>query len=84
VPIIPGIKVLKSAYQLKSVPRTFHVDLPAELVNDTLANPKQIEEIGVRWCQKQVADLLANGHKNVHFYVMNDAHLVKRVIEGLS
>lgn len=81
VPIIPGIKVLKSANQLKSVPRTFHIDLPPELVNDVLANPKNAEEIGVRWAAQQTRDLLEKGHNNVHFYVMNDAHLVKKAIE---
>lgn len=84
VPIVPGIKVLKSAYQLKSIPRTFHVDLPGELVNEIIASPKHVEEIGARWTQKQVEDLISHGHKNIHFYVMNDAQVVKKVIEAVS
>lgn len=81
VPIIPGLKVIKSAGQLKSVPRTFHVDFPGEFVNEILANPDHASEIGVNWAAKQTAELLDNGFLNVHFYVMNDAHLVREAIE---
>ncbi|MGZ3723270.1 MAG: methylenetetrahydrofolate reductase, partial [Bdellovibrionales bacterium] len=84
VPIIPGLKVLKSVGQLKTVPRTFHCDLPNQLVQDVLANPGHVEEIGQRWASSQVKDLLQNGHQNIHFYVMNDMHLVKKVIEKVD
>jgi methylenetetrahydrofolate reductase (NADPH) len=81
VPIIPGLKVLKSLTQLKSVPRTFHVDLPVALVEQIMSEPERVEQIGFEWAKGQVEDLLNHGHKNLHFYVMNDVHLVKRVIE---
>jgi methylenetetrahydrofolate reductase (NADPH) len=81
VPIIPGIKILKSAGQLKSVPRTFHIDLPAELAGEVLENPEHAEEIGCKWAIKQTQGLLDAGFMNVHFYVMNDAHLVRSVID---
>lgn len=81
VPIIPGIKVLKSEGQLKSIPRTFHIDLPPELVSEVIENPKHAEQIGCNWAVKQARELMENGYLNVHFYVMNDAHLVRSVIE---
>jgi methylenetetrahydrofolate reductase (NADPH) len=84
VPIIPGLKVLKSIHQLKSIPRTFHVDLPSVLVDEVLASPEHVQEIGVRWARKQVEDLLNHGQKNVHFYVMNDADLVTKAVQGLA
>ena len=84
MPIIPGLKVLKSAAQLKSVPRTFHVNLPVELVNEMRANPEHVETVGCKWAEKQVKELLEHGHNNIHFYVMNDMHLVKSVIEKVD
>lgn len=80
VPIVPGIKILKSAGQLKSVPRTFHVDLPSDLAGEILENPDKAEHIGCEWARKQTRELLEKGFFNVHFYVMNDAHLVRDVI----
>lgn len=44
VPIIPGLKVIKSAAQLKSLPRTFHIDLPDDLVSEILAKPDHAAE----------------------------------------
>lgn len=83
VPIIPGLKVLRSLNQLKSIPKTFHCDLPDELVDEVMANPEHVGEIGQRWGQKQVHDLINKGHNNLHFYVMQDAHLVTKIIESV-
>lgn len=81
VPIVPGLKVLRSYKQLKSIPRTFHIDLPTELVNEVMASPEHTEEIGLRWAARQVRDLHEHGYMNVHFYVMHDAENVKRVVQ---
>jgi len=80
VPIIPGLKVLKSEGQLKSIPRTFHADLPTDLVQAVMDDPENAEKIGCDWAVKQTRELLDRGFLNVHFYVMNDAHLVRDVI----
>lgn len=83
VPIIPGLKVLRSVNQLKSVPKTFHVDLPTDLVDEVTASPGNCAEIGAKWTEKQVHDLINNGFNNVHFYVMQDAHLVTKIVESV-
>ncbi len=84
VPIIPGLKILKSVTQLRSIPKTFHVDLPDELVDEVTASPQHASEIGQRWCQKQVHDLINNGHYNLHFYVMQDATLVSDIVKTVT
>lgn len=84
VPIIPGLKVLRSLNQLKSVPKTFHVDLPNALVDEIMDSPEHVSEIGQRWAQKQVHDLINHGFSNLHFYVMQDAHLVTKIIETVK
>lgn len=81
VPIVPGLKILKSASQLRSIPKTFHVDLPDALVDEITASPEHAAEIGKRWCQKQVHDLINNGHNNIHFYVMQDASMVSDIVK---
>ncbi|MBL7544802.1 MAG: methylenetetrahydrofolate reductase [Bdellovibrionaceae bacterium] len=76
VPIVPGLKIIKQVSQLKTVPKTFSVDLPEPLVDEISASPNHVEEIGRRWAHQQVQDLIKNGEKNIHFYIMNDASLV--------
>ncbi len=80
-PIVPGLKVVKSLGQLKSIPKTFHTHLPEEMVDEMTENPKNIAEIGQRWALKQAKDLIDHGHKNVHFYIMNDASLVVDIVK---
>ena len=84
VPIIPGIKVLRTLGQLKSIPKTFHVDLPTALVDEIMESPSHVGEIGKRWAQHQVHDLIKNGHSSVHFYVMQDANVVTQIIETVK
>jgi len=84
VPIIPGLKVLRSTSQLKSIPRTFHVDLPSEMVDEILASPHHVEAIGQQWTEMQTRDLLNNGFNSIHFYVMQDAHVVSKIAQSVT
>lgn len=83
VPIVPGLKVLRSAEQLKSIPKNFFVDIPEALSEEILNNPKNAPEIGQRWATKQVEGLLNGKAPCVHFYVMNDSKLVVDVVKKL-
>lgn len=84
VPIIPGLKVLKSAAQLKSVPKNFYIDLPNALVDEITSAPQHAAEIGARWAHRQVAELLAAGVPNIHFYVLNDVHSVANIVKDFK
>jgi methylenetetrahydrofolate reductase (NADPH) len=83
VPIIPGLKVLKTVHQLTSLPRNFYISFPDSLVNEVMANPAHVREIGVRHAVQQCEQLLNNGVKCIHFYVVNDAELAINVISKL-
>jgi len=83
VPIIPGIKVINSMNQLTSIPKNFHVNLPDKLVDDLFNNPKKVKEIGLNWALHQCSDLVKNGYTNIHFFIMNDATAVIKIIDQL-
>jgi len=83
VPIIPGLKIINSVRQLTSLPKNFHISIPDELVDEIHESPKHVKEIGIRWGIKQSEELLNEGHKCLHFYIMNDAKSVMKVIEKL-
>jgi len=84
VPIIPGIKVIRSLAQLKTLPKTFHIDLPDQLVDEMTENPNHVEEIGVRWATKQAEGLMNANVPSLHFYVLNDAPLVAGIVRKLQ
>ncbi len=81
VPIIPGIKVLKSMSQLSSIPKNFYIDFPDALVDEVTKNPKNILEIGKKWAENQVEDLLNKGVPSVHFYILNDTSTVVDIVK---
>lgn len=81
VPIIPGLKILKSAKQLQTVPKNFYIDLPDELVGSVLESPEHAREIGKQWAIKQSEELLQKGAPSLHFYIMNDTDTVIEVMK---
>lgn len=85
VPIIPGLKILSSAKQLMTIPRTFYVEVPDALSDEVLnAKPEHVADIGVEWALKQSEELLAHGVPALHFYVMQSANAVKKLMAKLK
>lgn len=83
VPIIPGLKIISSLKQLQSIPRHFYVNFPDGMVDEMLANPQHIRQIGIDHAIKQTDELLGAGAKCVHFYIMNDGSSVSEVVDRL-
>lgn len=81
IPIIPGIKVIKSASQLVSVPKNFYIDFPDQLVEEVTKDPKNVTAIGKEWATKQVQGLLEGGVPGVHFYIMNDTSTIVDIVK---
>ncbi len=81
VPIIPGIKILGSEKQLKSIPKNFYVNIPTELSDEVDEAPKHAKNIGINWCANQCEGLMNHGVKNIHFYIMSGAAGVTEVLK---
>ena len=84
IPIIPGIKILSSINQLNSIPKNFYVNVPIDLADDIEKNPNFAKDIGINWCIKQCEELLNNDVKNLHFYIMNGASSVSKVLQKIN
>ncbi|MCF7796776.1 MAG: methylenetetrahydrofolate reductase [NAD(P)H] [Lentisphaeria bacterium] len=86
VPIIPGLKLLTKPYQLKSLPAHFHVNIPDELVSamENAESKTEVQELGMAHLKRQAEELINAGVPCLHFYVMNDVHLVRDVVHDLK
>jgi len=84
VPIIPGLKILTSEKQLSSIPRKFYVEVPATLADEVIANPEHVADIGIEWAAKQSQELLDRGVPSLHFYVMQSATAIKKLMARLK
>ena len=81
VPIIPGIKILTNKTQLAAIPRNFYVDIPSDLADAAAAAPEgRVADVGVEWATRQLRELMEQGAPSVHFYVMQSAAAVSRVL----
>ena len=82
VPIIPGLKPLTKRYQLQSLPRMFHVDIPDDLVKavQSAKTDEAVKEIGIEWCIMQSKELKAKGVPCLHYYMMGDSKTIFKIV----
>lgn len=81
IPIIPGLKILSSKSHLKLLPERFHVTIPDDLVNQVKnSDPKDVKRIGVKWALNQCQELLEMKVPCIHFYIMQSAKSVLKVV----
>jgi methylenetetrahydrofolate reductase (NADPH) len=84
VPIIPGLKVLRTMNHLQSLPKAFHLCIPDDLSDAIVSDPKNAGAIGEEWSIRQCRELLDHGVPGLHFYIMSDPSPAVRVIDSLS
>jgi methylenetetrahydrofolate reductase (NADPH) len=85
VPIIPGLKILTSQKQLSSLPKTFFVEIPDAFAEEVMAaKPEHVVDIGVEWALKQSQELLDKGAPSLHYYVMQSASAIKKLMAKLK
>ncbi|MEI6309885.1 MAG: methylenetetrahydrofolate reductase [bacterium] len=83
-PIIPGIKVLTRPRQLASIPRTFHVSLPQELLAwGGEADPARFARAAVEQATRLCRELLALEVPGLHFFTMGRGAEVAAVLAAL-
>jgi len=85
-PIVAGLLPVLSAKQIKRIAGLCGCRIPEALQKelDTAGDDDtKAEAIGVRWCRAQVMDLLCQGVQGLHFYVLNRATHVEKILDGL-
>ncbi len=85
VPIVPGLKPLTKAYQLKSLPRMFYVNMPEALVKEVekVTKPEHAQEVGIEWCITQSRELKKFGVPCLHYYTMGDVETIKSIVKAV-
>jgi methylenetetrahydrofolate reductase (NADPH) len=84
IPIIPGIKIVTRAEQLRLIPKHFGATVPPELVAQVTASPPdRVVDVGVRWALEQTRGLFEHGAPSVHFYIMQNTGPLVALMELL-
>ncbi|XP_020908461.1 uncharacterized protein LOC110246456 [Exaiptasia diaphana] len=85
VPIIPGLKILTTKRHLRSIPRTFHCEIPPALADEIeKAKKDQVQSIGVEWALGQAQELVDKGVPSVHFYIMQSPKAINSLLPRLK
>lgn len=85
VPVIPGLKPITSKKQLTIIPRTFYVDIPADLSAEILKckTDEEVEKVGTEWLLTQSKELKKAGVPVLHYYTLGKPHVVANVVREL-
>lgn len=85
VPIIPGLKPVTTKKQLTVLPKTFYIDLPAELSNEILKckADEDVEKVGMEWLLMQSKELKKAGVPVLHYYTLGRPHVIVDVVKEL-
>ncbi len=83
VPIIPGLKPLVSKTQIETIPSSFHVNIPAELVTaiEEARTREQAFASGVRFLARLAEQLIAYGVPGIHVFTMGQGRAAKALLE---
>ena len=85
VPVIPGLKPISSQRQIDLLPRSFHIDIPQQLVSE-LSKAKSADaayKIGIEWAIQQSRELLAHGAPAIHYYTMAKSDNVCKIVKAV-
>jgi len=85
-PVIPGLLPIHSQAQVEKIAGLCGAEVPAELrrrLEAAGADPEAAAEVGVDWCIEQCSGLLEAGVEGIHYYVLNKARVMEKVIAGL-
>jgi methylenetetrahydrofolate reductase (NADPH) len=85
VPIIPGLKPLVSKKQIMTIPSSFHVSIPAELVSliEDARTREQAFANGVRYLANLAEKLIAYGVPGIHVFTMGQGHAARALLEAI-
>jgi methylenetetrahydrofolate reductase (NADPH) len=85
IPVVPGLKPISSQRQIDLLPRSFHIDIPQELVSEMAKakTPEATYQVGIEWAIQQSRDLLAHGVPAIHYYTMARPDNVCKIVKAV-
>lgn len=81
VPILPGLKPIKTLRHISFLPKFFHIDYPEALSKELLKckSNEDIQQVGLEWGIAQSKELMAAGVPCIHYYTMSNSEMVRSI-----
>ncbi|MFM2190855.1 MAG: 5,10-methylenetetrahydrofolate reductase, partial [Bacteroidota bacterium] len=76
---------LTTLKQLSLLPKTFHIDLPDDLVSEIekCKNDGEVKQVGIEWCIQQSKELMARNLPCLHYYTMGNAEIIRKIASNV-
>jgi len=81
VPILPGLKPIKTLRHISFLPKFFHIDYPEALSKELLKckSNEDVQQVGLEWGIAQSKELMAAGVPCIHYYTMSNSEMVRSI-----
>jgi methylenetetrahydrofolate reductase (NADPH) len=85
VPIIPGLKPIKTLEHITFLPKFFKIDYPEALSKELLKckDNKEVEALGIEWGIQQSKELKERKAPCIHYYTMSNSSMVKAIAKEI-
>ena len=85
VPIIPGLKPIRSMNHISFLPKFFHIDYPEALSKELLKckNNAEVEQVGIEWSVQQSKELKEANVPGIHYYTMSNSNAVYAIAKEI-
>jgi len=85
VPIIPGLKPIRSMNHISFLPKFFHIDYPEALSKELLKckNNAEVEQVGIEWGIQQSKELKEANVPGIHYYTMSNSKAVYSIAKEI-
>jgi len=87
VPVIAGVMPVTNAKQIYRIVKLSNASLPHRfrmIIDKFGDDPAAMKQAGVAYATEQIVDLIANGIRGVHIYVMNKPDVAAQITANLS
>jgi methylenetetrahydrofolate reductase (NADPH) len=63
------------------LPKTFHIDLPDDLVREVekCKDDDAVKQVGIEWCVQQSKELMEHKIPCLHYYTMGNAEIIRKI-----
>ncbi len=81
VPILPGLKPIKTLRHISFLPKFFHIDYPEALSKELLKckSNEDVQQVGLEWGIAQSKELMVAGVPCIHYYTMSNSEMVRSI-----
>ena len=85
VPIIPGLKPIKTLNHGTFLPKVFHIDIPEALSKELLKckTNDEVAALGIEWGIQQSKELMAKNVPCIHYYTMSNSNEVRTIASNV-